>query len=172
MKTITFVTAVAFVLTVAGSGQAWAGAHTATANAGASASVTNPIAIVKVKDLNFGEVRASGVAGTAVVSPAGVRTVTGGVTEGSSAGLSNAEFTVTGDPSSTYTITLPVSATLTGPASSTIVVDTFTSDPSSPGALSALTGTQTLKVGATLNVAVPQATGTYTGTFAVTVAYN
>ena len=48
---------------------------------------------------------------------------------------------------------------------------TFTSDPSGTGTLTG--GTQTLNVGATLNVAAAQPAGTYvSGAFDVTVNYN
>ena len=50
-------------------------------------------------------------------------------------------------------------------------VNTFVSSPSGTGTLSG-GGTETLSVGATLNVGVAQATGTYAGTFTVTVEYN
>ena len=48
----------------------------ATATASASATIVTPISITKTVDLNFGNVGASGVAGTVVISPAGVRSTT------------------------------------------------------------------------------------------------
>ncbi len=52
----------------------------------------------------------------------------------------------------------------------TMTVDTFTDDtPMNPN-LSA--GDDTFSVGATLNVGATQASGTYSGTFDVTVIYN
>jgi hypothetical protein len=51
-----------------------------------------------------------------------------------------------------------------------MAVNTFTSNPSGTGTLSG--GTQTLNVGATLNVAVGQLPGVYSGQFTVMVNYN
>jgi hypothetical protein len=52
-----------------------------------------------------------------------------------------------------------------------MVVNTFTSTPATTGALST-SGTQDLKVGATLNVTAAQASGTYTNSTAVPVTVN
>lgn len=143
----------------------------ATTSANASASIVTAISLAKTADLAFGDAVAGGTAGTVVVTPAGARSATGGTTLGSSSGVSAASFTVTGDPSSTYSITLPGSTTLTFAVINTMTANTFTSNPSSTGTLSA-GGSQTLTVGATLNVGASQAAGTYTGSFNVTVAYN
>ncbi len=85
-------------------------------------------------------------------------------------------FNVTGEPNSTYSVTLPSetltlthdgSGTLSG-TTTVLTVDTFKSN--SNETLSA-SGTESFQVGATLNVAANQAGGVYTGTFAVTVDY-
>lgn len=121
--------------------------------------------------LAFGEVATGPTPGTAIVTPAGVRTLTGGVTPGPSGGVTSAQFTVTGIPLFTYAITLPGSAVLTS-GGNTMTVNTFTSNPSGTGQLQVILGSQILTVGATLNVGANQASGTYTGTFNVTVVYN
>lgn len=143
-------------------------AATATSNVGAS--IVPAISIAKTADMEFADVVASGSAGTVVLSTAGARSVTGGATLGNGTGAAAAAFTVSGDPSSTYSISLPASATITS-APNTMTVDTFTSSPSGTGTIGG-GGTQTLTVGATLQVGASQAQGTYTGTFDVTVAYN
>jgi len=51
-----------------------------------------------------------------------------------------------------------------------MTVDTFTSTPSGTGTLTG--GAETLNVGATLQVGIGQATGSYTGTYSVTVNYT
>lgn len=146
----------------------------ATASATASATVITPIAIAKTVDMNFGNVAVqAGTGGTVVLTPAGVRTVTGGVTLPSVTGtVTAASFTVTGSGTSTYSITLPGAATTLSSGINTMTCNTFTSTPTPTGALTG--GTQTLTVGATLNVAAAQAPGTYlSGTpFDVTVNYN
>ena len=148
----------------------------ASATANASAYVITPISITKTLDMNFGNLAVSAsTGGTVVLSTAGARTATGGVTLPSTTGtVTAATFTVTGEGSYTYDITLPSSAvTLTDGAGHSMTVNAFTSDPTAlAGALTA--GSQTLYVGATLNVAAGQASGNYTTAtpFTVTVNYN
>ena len=148
----------------------------ASATANASAYVVTPISITKTTDMNFGNLAVSAsTGGTVVLSTAGARTATGGVTLPSTTGtVTAATFTVAGEGSYTYNITLPSSAvTLSDGSGHTMTATTFTSDPTAlAGALTA--GTQTLYVGATLNVAAGQAAGSYTTAtpFTVTVNYN
>jgi hypothetical protein len=146
----------------------------ATASATASATIISPITLTKTADMNFGNVAVIG-AGTVVLLPAGTRTKTGGVTLPVVTGtVGAASFTVGGEGTSTYAITLPGSdyiiTRLTG--SETMAVNVFTSTPSTTGALTG--GTQILTVGATLNVGAAQIAGTYTNAvgFPVTVNYN
>ena len=147
----------------------------ATATASASATIITPITIVKNTNMNFGNVAVSAsLAGTVVMDPAGVRTTggAGGVTLPATAGtVAAANFTVSGQGSYTYAITLPSSCTITDAGSHTMTVDGFTSTPSATGTLSS-GGTQTLTVGATLNVAAGQAAGTYTNATGVPVTVN
>ena len=145
-----------------------------SATANASATIVTPIAISKTVDMNFGNVAVSATAGTVVLTPAGSRSLTGGVTLPTIAGtVAAASFNVTGANNYTYTITLPSTALTITSGANTMSVNSFTSNPATPGTLSA-TGSQTLNVGATLNVNASQAAGTYTsGTpFTVTVNYN
>ena len=147
----------------------------ATATASASANIITPISIAKTVDMNFGNVAVSAtISGTAVLAPAGTRTTggAGAVTLPATTGtVSAASFDVTGQASYTYAITLPTSTTITDGASHTMTVDAFTSVPATTGTLSA-SGTQTLNVGATLNVAAGQASGTYTNATGVPVTVN
>jgi len=145
-----------------------------TATATATATIVTPISITKTVDMNFGNVAVqSTTAGTVVLTPAGVRSATGGVTLPATAGtVTAATFTVDGEGSYTYSITLPSSTLIITDGTNTMTVGTFTSTPSATGTLSS--GTQTLKVGATLNVGAAQPSGVYTSTtpFDVTVNYN
>jgi hypothetical protein len=145
-----------------------------TATATATATIVTPISITKTVDMNFGNVAVqTATGGTVIMDPAGVRTATGGVTLPAVTGtVAAASFTVNGQGSYTYSILLPSTAvTLTNGANS-MTASTFTSNPSGTGALTA--GTQTLSVGATLNVAAAQAAGVYVSgvPFNVTVNYN
>jgi len=128
------------------------------------------ITLTKTANLNFGDVFAGASPGQVLLSPKGTRTTTGGLLLGTLSPVSAAGFSVNGAANCTYAIVLPASIILTGPAG-TMVVSTFTSTPLAAGLLG-MTGQQQLDVGATLNVAANQADGDYSGTFAVTVAYN
>ncbi len=146
----------------------------ASATSNASATIVGPIAITNTTPMNFGNVAVSAVAGTVVLPPVGVRSVTGGCTlpviDG---GPLAAAFAVTGAANYTYSITLPAVATTISSGANNMTVDTWTSSPTPTGTLDG-TGAQTLYVGATLHVAGGQAAGTYTSAtpFTVTVNYN
>jgi len=148
--------------------------QTAVANANTSANVVIPIAISKTADLNFGNLSVGSTNGTVVMSAAGVRSSTGGVTLPATSGSpSVASFTVTGQGSFTYNITLPSSAqTIDDGHSHTMTVDSWASNPSGTGTLTS--GSQTLTVGATLHVNAGQTPNSYTSAtaFNVTVGYN
>ena len=137
----------------------------------ATATLIIPITLANSQDLQFGRLMRGATPGTVIITPAGARSATGGVSlvvAGST--QTQAIFTATGEPNATYAITLPVSTTLAFGAN-TMTVNTFTSTPSGTGTL-AVGGTQVINVGATLNVTAAQASGAYAGTFTVTVAYN
>lgn len=148
----------------------------ATATASATATIVTPIDLSKVDDMNFGNVAVHATdPGTVILAPAGTRSATAGVTLPATVGtVTAASFTVSGQASYTYAITLPQSASsLSDGGSNTMSVDTWTSSPSATGTLSS-SGTETLTVGGTLHVAGGQAAGTYTtgSDFSVTVNYN
>jgi len=146
----------------------------ASASASASATIVTPITIAKATDMNFGNVAVSATnPGTVILSTGGVRSTGGtGVTLPAVTGtVAAASFTVSGQANYTYAITLPSSVTITDAGSHTMTVNAFTSNPSGTGTLSS-GGTQTLNVGATLNVAAAQAAGTYTNATGVAVSVN
>lgn len=132
------------------------------------------LSIMKNTDMNFGTIAASS-GGTVVLSVSGSRTPSVGIILPSFTGIvSAAQFTVTGDPNRTYAITLPADFTLyeSGVGPAFMIVNVFTSTPSVTGTLSG--GTETVLVGATLNVSGSQTAGSYTNAagFEVTVNYN
>ena len=144
-----------------------------SATSNASATIVGPIGITNTTPMNFGNVAVSTAAGTVVMTPAGVRSVTGGCTLPAITGtVTAAVFTVTGAASYTYAITLPTAATTITSGTNNMTVDNWSSTPSGTGTLTG--GSETLSVGARLNVAGSQAAGTYvSGTpFTVTVNYN
>lgn len=146
-----------------------------SATATVTATIVAPISITKDVDMNFGNVAVqSSTGGTVVLSPAGVRTTTGGVTLPTTTGdVFAASFTVSGVDGYTYSITLPTAAvTITNTAGNTMTVTDFTSSPAGTGTLTG--GSETLNVGATLNVTAAQPPGTYVSAtpFTVTVNYD
>ncbi len=147
----------------------------ASATSAASATIISLISIAKTVDMHFGNIAISASAsGTVVLSPTGLRTTggSGGVTLPSNTGpVAPAEFTITGEPGFTYSITLPVSATLSDGGSHTMNISSFTSNPSATGTLNSA-GTQTLQIGATLNISAAQPAGSYRNSTAVPVTVN
>lgn len=130
------------------------------------------ISISNTQSLAFGKL-AAGSGGSATMSPSGARSATGGVVLVSSGGGSAAQFTLSGDPNLTYSISLPANGTvsITNGGGQTMALNNFSSSPDAVGQLS-IAGNQTLSVGATLNVGSNQATGAYSGTFDVMVNYD
>lgn len=174
MKKIIF-SFLAIVMVVSFSNKAMA-QETATTSATVTATIIAPISISKTgTDLSFGNVIKG--AGAIVLAPAGTRTGPAALLPGNQAGtVTAAVFTVSGEGSNTYSIALPSAdytiTNTTGAGAETMIVNAFTSTPSSAGALT--TGSQELRVGATLNVTGTQVSGVYTNLtgFDVTVAYN
>ena len=145
-----------------------------TATATATATIMSPESIPKNPAMRFSNGAVHTATGcTVLLAPAGTRTSTSGVTLPATAGtVTAASFTVNGNGTSTYAITLPTTVTLTHSGGvQTMAASSFTSNPSGTGTLSA--GTQNIAVGATLTVAAAQLAGVYTsGNFNVTVNYN
>ncbi len=179
MKKLGLLLASLFVMTLATQQVKAQTGASASASAEAKATLIRPITISMETNLNFGTivVPSSTTGGTVMVSTDGTTEVTGtDITLAKSLGdpPTTASFTVTGEPNGTYSITLPTEATITKKeGSETMTVSNFTSYPSvSDGGTLRADGTHLLKVGATLTVDANQATGEYTGTFDVIVAYN
>jgi len=152
MKTLSLLFALACVATTAS--MAWA--QTLVAN----------------QELAFGSFAPGVSSGTVTVSTAGARSSGGGVFLVPSGAGAAASYTVGGTNSATYAITLPSNGVVTltsGPNS--MAVNNFSSNPVGTGVIGG-GGTQTLTVGATLSVGGNQATGSYGGSFNVTVEYN
>jgi hypothetical protein len=146
------------------------------ATATATATIVAPITIVRVNNMNFGNVVTSAATGTVVLTPASTRSTTGGasILAAQPGTVTAASFTVGGTAGFTYTISLPASVLIDDAgAGVAMTVNTFTSTPTPTGTIGA-GGTETLSVGATLNVGANQVGGVYTSAapFTVTVNYN
>lgn len=171
MKKLVLIISGLFLMTLSLSSVSAQNNPTASDNASASATIIQPISIEKVegKDLLFGNIIASSTGGTVQISTDGTPTLTGVSAPSIQGERQAAEFNVTGMAGTTYAITLPESIVISSGANQ-MTVDNFVSNPDGTGILNQ--GSQILKVGATLNVNASQATGTYNGSFNVTVVYN
>jgi hypothetical protein len=149
----------------------------ATATATAKATIIAPIAIANALDMNFGNLSVQAeTSGTVIIAPTGTRTRTAGVNLPSTTGtFTAASFIIEGASEYAYIITIPNTSYIITNATTheTMTVSAFTSSPSSTGILN-LNGSETLNIGATLNVAAEQVPGVYTNAtgFDVTVNYN
>lgn len=137
------------------------GGSSASTSASALATVIASISISKNRDLVFGEAAPGDSAKT--VAPAE---------------SASAEFSVTGQPNKSYSISLPgnIDMVKSGGSSSNpdqvISVSSFASNPSGSGNLGA-GGSQTLNVGASrAAIRATQETGSYAGSFTLTVTYQ
>lgn len=135
------------------------------------------ITLSKSVDMNFGRMGPAEIDGSCLLSTTNVRTLTNLTAVSGGATPTSAVFIVTGSPNSTYAITLPSSAILTGKATGkTIAVNDFSARPSSittDGLVGTITGSNpSFTVGATLSIVSSQAIDTYSGDFVVSVAYN
>ena len=147
----------------------------AIANGSAQARIVEPINILKVRDLNFGIISPGETSGTVVLAPteAGNRTASGGVTLPTGSGTVNsAKFIVSGADGYSYSIVLPTIPVILSNGTETMTIDNFTSTPSGSGTFTP--GSQTICVGAMLNVAANQQPGLYESieNFEVIVNYN
>ena len=137
-----------------------------------SVTVATPLTLTQLRALNFGTIapQLSG-GGTCVISPAGVRSQTGGVQLITSGPGTSAQVRANGTPSATFTLNF-TNGTLTGPGAN-ITVNTFTLSAGFVGLQGTLdgAGANTFTVGATATINASQVAGTYSGSFTITATY-
>lgn len=155
----------------------------ATVSANARAVILENLSFVKVDDLDFGKLIAGTSAGTVVVSPASVRTATGGVRLAASTSVKAAKFAGKGSVNQLLTIMVTSnSVTLTrSGGGDTMTMDTFVIGSNPTVQLSTTpqlffigtaSGMFQVPIGATLRVKAAQTPGIYAGAFTVTVQYQ
>jgi hypothetical protein len=148
--------------------------NSATATASGSATIIQPLTITKNNDLAFGAIvkPTTGTATVTINGSTGARTVTG-TAAANATGVSRAVFTVSGEGAQHFSITVPSTFSMTSGANSLVVT---TANPTgATGLLSGSigsTGSLSLGVGGSFNLTSATASGAYTGTFTVTVAYD
>jgi hypothetical protein len=157
-----------------------AAAQAVTEQADARAILVRPFTFMRVQDLRFGGIIPGPTAGVVRVTPAGVRTGTGGVTLVGS-GHQPAEFAGMGLYNQQVRIRMGSNTIqLTGPGTSMTVSQweigstptQFLTTGWRTFRLGSPTGMFTFPLGARVNVNANQAPGTYTGTFSITLEYN
>ncbi len=147
-------------------------AQTVTTTVGAK--IVEAITLAETSPMHFGTMTSPSSAATVVLDAAGARTSTGLISLLAQAPVATAAaYSVTGAADATYSITLPASTIISnGVPANNMTVNAFTcSYPAFVGTLSAFSS-DVFSLGATLNLVNAQASGTYAGTFDVTVAYN
>lgn len=148
------------------------GQATVTTAVNATATIRSPLAVVKVRDLAFGNITPDNAgASTVVITSAGDGpTITASGLTTVSGTFNNAKFTVAGDAGSTYKMTMPTSVNLISGALPLMVctLSTNASATANPIALAAFW------IGGSLAVATraTQTAGAYSGSFNVIVAYE
>jgi len=139
----------------------------------ATATIVGPLTLTKVNDMDFGTIAVSAAVGTVVLATDNTRSFSGGASVVPPANGLAASFTVAGQASETFAITLPDNGTvtLTGPGDA-MPVSAFNHNAGATPALNG-TGTAAFTVGATLTTGASQASGAYSSAnFPVTVSYN
>lgn len=144
----------------------------ATVTVNASSRIIAPMTLAKTSDLAFGTIVKPSTGSGTVTIGTGADTValTGGAV--AMGAVSRAKFTVGGEGGQTYAVTAPASFVLSSGANSlTVALTPSATSGTLSGALGA-TGADTITVGGAFTLAATQPTGAYTGSFAVTTAYN
>lgn len=171
--------ALAFAGALAGMGATPALA--APGSAKADTEIVTRLSLIKDEDLFFGKIIRGATAGTVIIAPSGARTSTGGVTLAPST-FQPARFAGYGRTNQSIQISVSAnSITLNRVGGgATMTVDSWIIGSTPTAQLSTVplvftigsaTGIFNFPLGATLRVGANQASGTYTGTFSVTVNY-
>lgn len=148
---------------------------TSGATATAAATVYRPIAISNPTSLVFGTVvrPRTGSGSVAINASTAARTVSGGIAALSTPAVSRASFTVTGEGGQAFSVSMPSTLTMTTSGGSLTVSLTTTASGSQVLSSSlGSAGSYSFGVGGSLPVSSTTRTGSYTGSFAVTVNYN
>ena len=142
-----------------------------------SVRIIQPIQLAKSTDLAFGSVVKpnSGTNTVAIDATSGSRALTGGGDAALAPSTSGrATYTVTGEGGQTFSISTPTTFDMQRQGGSETITVTLTQSAATGTLTGSLgnSGTATFGVGGSFPVAASTASGSYTGSFDVTVAYN
>ena len=145
--------------------------YATSTNATVTATIIITMSLTTQNNMSFGDVSPGSTSGSVILSTQGERISTGGTTINSGETGNQAEFSAAGEPGAVFSVSTPASIQLTDASNNVMIVDSFTSDPTSNGQLDT-SGNKTVLVGATLHVGSQQAFGSYTGLMTLNVDYN
>jgi len=148
--------------------------NTSSQTTAGAATLIQPISLTVTNSLSFGTVvRPSSGSGTVVIGNTGAVSTTGGAVVLSSSTTSYPSYAVGGEGGQAITVTFPSTMTLTGPGGATLAVAlTHTVFAATLSGVLGSAGAAAFTAGGSLPVTSTTATGAYTGTYNVTVAYN
>ena len=141
-------------------------AHAVVQTGHATVIIKKFIELSETTQMHFGTVQSSGLAGDVTLAPNGTRTSVASTQYSGTA--TPGTFSVVADPNTTLSVTIG-STTLADLSSNTIVLDTMAYTPAV--ATTNGSGSLTIHTGGTITLAPNQPSGTYTGTYNVTVDY-
>lgn len=144
-------------------------AYAVSVTGNASAIIKATITATETTRMNFGTISAAASAGTVKISPAGVVTSSTNDTYNNPTTTAGV-FSIVAEPSTALTISFTNGTLNNGVNSMALSNFTTTSTPAS-NTTAPTTGALTLNVGADLAVGASQASGSYTGTYSVTLSY-
>ncbi|PLK27094.1 DUF4402 domain-containing protein [Novosphingobium sp. TH158] len=150
-------------------------ADTSTATANGSVTIIRPLTVTKNTDLVFGRVvqPRSGTGTVSIANNSNTTVAGAGAVALSGITTSHATFTVDGEGGQVVTVAIPSTFDLAN-GSNTITV-TLSPDVGATETLSnalGAAGSKAINVGGSFSLPASQASGEYTGTFDVTVAYQ
>lgn len=145
-------------------------APTTGLNQTANATVRRSLVVTKVSDLAFGTLLVPSANGSIIINATtGARTTSGTApTFITGPVFTRAQYTITGQSGTTFSITVPATFTISN-GTTTLTV---TTSRSATGTQTLTGGTFSLGVGGTLPVTAASTRGNYTGSFSVTLTYN
>lgn len=137
---------------------------------GEATSQGRPIKATLVQNLDFGIIGATDITGWVTIQPDGTKTMSAGILD--LGGITGpAVFLIQGEKNVNFSITLPVSASVTLPGGPSAVLTDFQASPSITGTLNQQ-GQATVNVGATININPTLWEGVYSDPFDIIVSYQ
>jgi len=168
LKSIFVYLRLSLILALLGSGTL---ARAATTPGTASAIVLVPMSLLKLADMNFGDIAPSAAPGTITINPftAAVSTTGGATAVGGTPATAYFEFY--GAAGQSFTITRgPLPVLIRSGGTQTMNVTALYMDGATSQTLG-VTGIFKLHIGAAMNVGTNQVNGTYNGTFTIFMTY-